>query len=314
MSDAHKEEVTVPSPRHLRSGTQLGRVANQQGDTRLAVEAVALREEQTVPTRRVPEDSGDVSSAYLSNWIAGYPGPMPCGARFYRKVFANELDLWFSLVRESIVTRMFPSGAFNEATIISAENWLHVCRYLFRARIDHVYSTVSGQRPEDRVPLPGAYRVPKSISDVINCYGVKVIGCNSIRVVPRPERPPEDRAHRIASRVNHRILDQFSQFVENASQRGFINVSELSRNVQGTAAWLITTRDFNSISTIATYETKIIQAWASFSEWTPADGLHAIIMCNRFDGLVPDYLTGLRFRLHDVTDGDSLRAGFATNA
>lgn len=78
---------------------------------------------------------------------------------------------FFQALRTEIIANLYPDSNYMYAGLINAEEFTSVCNYLLKARIDAVYSNVSGRRTKSRIAVPRDYRVPKALADVLNGIG-----------------------------------------------------------------------------------------------------------------------------------------------
>ena len=128
-----------------------------------------------------------------------------------------------------------------------------------------------------------------------------------------PEPEPDDPAMRLETRISFAMLDTFSQLVRAAKVRGFIRTAFIGSAPGGTAWWLLTAREC-AISAHIADEQICVNVFATFKEWTPADGVMCAIVQRRNNGLFPGLLSGLIWSFETVRGIPGLRGTFNLGA
>lgn len=219
----------------------------------------------------------------------------------YITVESEAFNSFFSKIWYGLIRTMYPDSRYDAAGIITEEQFQLVCRYFLKARIDHVYSTHSGRRPEHRIAMPRQFMLPKCVSDIINSVGYVAINGGAYRCVPQPELAAVDQARRLHVRVTHAMLSGYSHLISNAISRNLVKEGFLSSETNGTAWWLLSPRTTQDITANAVNQDEC-QVIGVFKEWTPADACYAAMVQRGFNGHVAslsdrlwstDYITGI---------------------
>lgn len=202
-------------------------------------------------------------------------------------VTSSNYEAYFKHLRMDLINAVFPDSAVDPPNIISADDFVIVCRYLLKSRVDTVYSSVSGRRPTHRIAIPRDFAVPKALSDLINGIGVYTICAGAATVLPTPESAPQDANSSVSAQCTFARMTSFSRLVTAAHVRNFINIGYLSNVTNGTAWWLLSARTPATPDTVASEQT-VVQVYSSFKEWTPADAIYCAIVQNHFNGKIGD--------------------------
>uniref|UniRef100_A0A7E4VX36 BRCT domain-containing protein n=1 Tax=Panagrellus redivivus TaxID=6233 RepID=A0A7E4VX36_PANRE len=208
----------------------------------------------------------------------------PCVKQKFRIVQLNEIDAVASAIYSKLIEALFPDDVYDRARIINENDFKLCCQYMLKARINHVYSSVTGNRQYGSFCLPRKFMIPQWIADCIAQYGTKAVHSGAIFAVPQLPDSEKDPLTRIESRVTTDMLSLFTVFINACEQRGYVNTSTVSTALEGSAAWLITARDANNRDTVATPKTSNVKVWSQFSESTSTDALYATILVNGYNG------------------------------
>jgi hypothetical protein len=101
-------------------------------------------------------------------------GPIPYHADAYVTVNTANMNNFFSTVRSTLIEMVYP-GQQAPVNIITEADWNLVMRALVKSRVDHVYTNISGLRPNARIPMPRSFEIPKCIADLANGIGFVTI-------------------------------------------------------------------------------------------------------------------------------------------
>lgn len=228
---------------------------------------------------------------YLQHFAPTLTGPKVSNVT--RSVTCNfiEVDILATSVYQGITQTLFLGQAI-PADIINEQQFVGVVKALFKSRLDHVSSKVSGVRPAARLALNSTLRVPKIIADAINSYGAVTVMENSITLYPISEvagqgvNPPAfDAAHVLT----------FINLIDMSEQRSLLTTGNVIADVQGSAAWLLPA--FNIAfgralpagnPPLANAQTIQVYIRSYFSEFTPADAIISGLLCtNRLTRVQP---------------------------
>lgn len=304
----------TPSPQmRLRSGRNAGTTAGNPADEHLEHEETTF----IAPANkhaRFDSRSVHVPSGILTQLSSNYTGPIPNHENVFRIVNLIEINAISNTTYNEMISNMFPDADANTANVISQDDFLLVNKYLFKSRIDTVYSRTSGRRPSHRVPIAPDYQMPKAIADCINVYGTHLIQSGSILVIPQPAPAGEDATQRIDNLVTYARLQSYQTFVNQCVRRNFINTSAISSSSEGTGAWLLTARHTVDRSVVSTNDSRNTTVWAQFNEWTPADGIIAAILVNNYNGHIVFDHDDFLFSMNSIVDTVRARSQFATFA
>lgn len=273
-------------------------------------------DKKTKTMRQSEPDSGlhpSPSSGVLSQIASRFTAPFPVATSQYVTVDTANMASYFSSLFNALVTVIYPDSTYEPQNMITIDQFVLVCRYLTKARIDHVYSAASGRRPPSRIAIPRDFEVPKSLADVINGIGTVLINGAAFNVIPQPEADPQDPAQRLTNRVSFDILQSFAALVAAALARGFIRTGFISSVPEGTAWWLLTARTPANPTVIAN-DSDAANVYGVFKEWTPSDGVICAIVQRQNDGLFPDMLVALMWSFDTVRGIAGLRRTFNLRA
>lgn len=115
--------------------------------------------------------------AQLSNKLSA---PYSTLDTIYIQVDTADMGDFFSFIRNAIVEQNYLDSV---DLLISAADWIIVCRYCVKARIDQVYGSSSGRRPDGRTPIPRNLKIPKLLADVANATGTHIINNSGAALV-----------------------------------------------------------------------------------------------------------------------------------
>lgn len=184
---------------------------------------------------------------------------------------------------------------------------------LTKARIDHVYATVSGRRAGARIPIPREYEVPKCLADIINGIGAVTISSGAFMVIPQSEAAPPDHAVALGTIVTHAMLNLFSRLVKACTARNLIRGAFISSVPEGTAWWILSARQPADIAAIANDVDSVVVV-ATFKEWSPSDGIFCSIVQCQNTGLFPNLLAGITWSMDTIRGISGLRNTFNLDA
>uniref|UniRef100_A0AC34FKQ5 Uncharacterized protein n=1 Tax=Panagrolaimus sp. ES5 TaxID=591445 RepID=A0AC34FKQ5_9BILA len=185
--------------------------------------------------------------------------------------------------------------------MLTEAQFVNACRYAFRARCDLIYSHIGGKRLNHRIAMPRQYILPKAVADCINQYGATVVADGAFMLYPHPvETAGDDHTQTLGNIVSHDTREKFFALVKQAATEKVINEGALSSFIEG--AWLLTVRDINNASVVATAETKGVRVYSQFCEWTPADGINAAVLRNGYDGVIYQGHPDLYFQSDGLPD------------
>lgn len=299
-----KPEGEVPETSRKRAAS-VSTVEPPEAKTKATVKTmfVGPKEEASAKPPR-PE-----SDKRIANIGAHLSTPYPIVDDIFLVVDTAKMETFFKYVWTAIVNCIYPDSRFTTSGLISQANFVLVCRYLFKARIDQVYSSVSGRRPVQRIALSKDYLVPRCLSDLANGIGTFSAQGGALNFIPTPENDPNDQTQRLTSLVSQDIQNAFSRLVKAAERRGFITLHPIGNISAGTAWWLLSVRNSSDHSIIATDSNNV---WISstFKEWTPADAIMAAVVQRQYDGLVENVEVASKWTTDSITGIASVRETF----
>jgi hypothetical protein len=201
-------------------------------------------------------------------------------------VTVNTIDYagYFRSVYQAIASMIYPDWEDGAPMIITEDEFILVSRYILKQRIDQVYSTVTGRRPQGRVPVARAYQIPACYAVPFNGIGMMNVLSGSYLVVPQPTDPPVDPAQRLQNVVTFQMLERFTRYITTAQLRGFIHLSTLSMAHEGTGWWLISARTVPNANIVAGPVATRVNVRSVFPEFTPSDAFMCAIIRNGFNG------------------------------
>lgn len=230
----------------------------------------------SVPLRHT---STSVTTYMLKNIAA----PFPIHDYVEVKVLTVNYQNYFLHLYTDLLNALYPDSEEVPHGMITPDEFVLVCRYLLKARVDTIYSSITGRRPQTRIPIPRDVEVPKALSDIINGVGTFIVLNGAFLVFPSPENPPLDPLTSISSLVNFNVLTRFARLINAVKVRQIVNIGYISNVSQGTGWWLLSSRAVADPSVIAVdMNTVIIRS--AFKEWTPSDAFFAAVVQNQFSG------------------------------
>lgn len=273
----------------------------------------ADKKSQTVTVTKEPDTFKSTQPGGIINLIANrFSSPFPTADTQF--VIVNTADIsWYGTIWDTLISAIYPDGNFVAENVITRDNFILVCRYLTKARIDHVYATVSGRRANNRIPIPREYEIPKCLADVINGIGAITISSGAFMVIPQSEAHPADNAVALGTVVTHVMLSLFSRLVKACTARNLIRGSFISSVPEGTAWWILSARLPGNIADIAN-NLDSVTVMATFKEWSPADGIFCAIVQRQNDGLIPNILVGTTWSMDTIRGISGLRNTFNLDA
>lgn len=273
---------------------------------------------ETAPTtagRRVPEGKplGGVGIDY--GVVTGISRPFPIQPLEFVTIDFNAFDGFFTMCYEAANTLLYPDSLDALEVVITAEQWCLVSKYFLKQRVDHVYSSASGRRPIDRIPISANFALPAAYAVLFNGIGVHGVNMGGYKICPQSPTAPADAAQRLQNRVTHDMLSHFSNVVNTLAVRGFIRTGYISRADAGTGWWLLTARKTGIIGEIATADTLSVRILSQFPEFTPSDAFMAAIVRRRFDGNLAGYVANaFTWTVETIRDVNPLVAQFFATA
>lgn len=162
-------------------------------------------------------------------------GPIAMNDTFSIVINTIGMNNYFTTLRSALLTAVYPNSTFIPANIVSNDHFRLVCRFLTKARIDHVYSSITGKRGSSRVPMSRDYILPKALADIINGFGAITVRNGAMTFIPEPEADPTEANLRLVNTVTHAMLTSFKELVQAAYSERLIHVDFLSSTTVGTA-------------------------------------------------------------------------------
>jgi hypothetical protein len=201
------------------------------------------------------------------------------------QVNTEGMESFFRQIRTSILHKIYPDDQDPPADIISEANWTLVCRYLTKARIDTIWSSLTGYRRSDRVPIPKGVDVPKSLADVINSIGAITIMDGAYLLIPAPE--PQAIFHGLDLRnlVTKTMLIAFNTFVDTAKRLNIIKIDMIGAHNTGSGWWTISARNSANTENVA-HDAQTIVIRSAHTKFTPTDAILAAIVQRGNNGIL----------------------------
>lgn len=242
------------------------------------------------------------------NWLQ-LPSPMPIQEMVYVDVHLDGYSPFWRSIYRSMARRLYMTSADFGIVPITEADFLRVCRYLLRARIDEVFARGSGSRPRTRAPLVGDIQVPRSVAEPINNVGMYVSHVGTVIVLPRNAPVSEDAAAAMReTSIDAITLSHFNLFVRQLQETVPMNTDSISRVVDGTGYWLMSVHALDG--TPATGSTHTVVARSRFHNFTPADAMLASLVQRGFDGNYSGWMAPA-FQFDAVRDVPAIRAEYA---
>jgi hypothetical protein len=168
---------------------------------------------------------------------------------------------------------------------INQDKFVHVCRYLLYARIHNVFSQITGQRKANRIAFPAQFIIGQPIATIIQDTGVLPLPSRGLVLVPEPEPSPEDPGHRWVNQVGFQDLTNFQDWMNQLRIRRGLRVETVSNTPDGTAYWsLAATQPASGLPGTLNDDALVIKS--SHLDWTPRDGIHALLIA-RGNQIIP---------------------------
>nr|AVV63193.1 hypothetical protein [Wuhan large pig roundworm virus] len=294
-------------------------MAGESADTHTAVletsgraEDVTMKGQKSANKDRFPDGRPQPTEMHIIRlFTENVIGPTPCHKDVYITLKTDMLDAFSKTLRDQILNVLYPDGDYAPGGVCPEEDWVITIRSILKSRIDHVYAAHSGRRPIDRIPLIRIL-VPRSLAMLLNGIGLKMVLHQNFYACPAPPAAPADRGQWLITQATHARLQNFSNLVNAALQRGVIFASTISSVPEGTGWWLLRAADTRNIQRLATEDTQSVTVWAQFPDWTPADGVLAAMAATGFTGCFIDDWTDFAYKLDSLTDVVGMRASYCT--
>lgn len=209
--------------------------------------------------------------------------PFPIHEHYYLIVNSEHMVNYFGQLYDSIVNAIYPDTTDGIPNLITKNNWNLVCRYLTKARCDHVYGSISGKRSVNRIAIPYNLEVPNSLGIPINGIGQHIVLEGGLVIIPQSEPDPADPAMRLNTLCTHVIMTAFTRLVQDAKVRGILRVTTISRDMSGTGWWTISARDAVDPNNIA-IDCQNIVIRSFHRDFTPSDAILAAMIQRQYDG------------------------------
>lgn len=234
---------------------------------------------ETIQHKRAEPPAG-----ILLQLCARFSTPVPQLYSLDVEIETINMSTYFKTLRNALITALYPDHRFHAAGLITEDNFVLVCRYLTKSRLDYVYAATTGRRLDGRIAMPRDMLIPKALADIINGIGPLTIQAGAYTLIPKPETRPADAAQRLETLVTHVMLNQFSQLVNACASRNYIRTGFLSNVIPAMAWWALGVYNAAVVDELANGvdSTRIV---AAFKEWTPADAVLAAIVQRQFTGI-----------------------------
>ncbi|CAH0394707.1 unnamed protein product [Bemisia tabaci] len=198
--------------------------------------------------------------------------------------------------------------------MITEAQFVLVCRYLLKSRIDHVYSNVSGRRVDGRIVMPKEVYMPKALSDLINGVGFITAQGGCLKLCPKPEPNPQEAAQRLGTLVTYENLENFSLLIEACTYRNLIQSGLLSSVTLGTAWWMLSAGKIDDPSTVADGDEEDVKILSCLKEFTPADAVYCALAQRQNTGIEEGIDIGMKYTGDDIFGIPSLRSIYNVRA
>lgn len=195
--------------------------------------------------------------------------------------FAN----YFLSLYNSLVNALYPGNVNLIDEVCTPEEWITVCSYLLQARIDTVYDTVLGIRTPGSYRVPQNYFVPNALAIVINSIGRIIVRQGELILVPAAEDRPAREAEHLHMLINVDIMARFRYLILACEARGYIGISTLSQEIEGTGYWHVGVLTPNLQQ--ADGNTEVVRIKSIYAEVTKSDQALAAIVQPGLTGLTP---------------------------
>lgn len=210
-------------------------------------------------------------------------------------VFLDGYRNYFERVYNYIAHNLYPGSSTSKG--ITQDDFVNVCKLVLKSRVDTVSFQVTGEHTEDRVKSMDGFLVPCAISVVINSIGL--VKREQFEVYPVSEKPSDVHAVRIEDIVTTDILQRFRHFVMFARNAGFINISCIKNNPDGTAFWLLRVVDATT-NIEAGSQSSLVFVESAF-KMKGNEVAMASVVRNGFNGLIHP-VEGLLWRTPNISE------------
>lgn len=195
---------------------------------------------------------------------------------------------YFRSLRTSLINALTLGETLAPEDIITEVNFVLVCRYFLKGRINHVNSLATGSRPDGRISSPHAFLMPKSLADLISKVGTFSARQGELMIIPSPEAHPAVAAEQLQVQVTAALLQQFRSLTTQCHARGFIRTARVTELPEGTGYWFTCVHDNDGA--IADGNQDAVQVRSIYPDVTPSDIMLAAIVQNQATGLTPNDL------------------------
>lgn len=145
----------------------------------VALEPIKERKRPISPDRAPTR----ADSGVLRSCLVTVSGPRRLFDRIFRRIVRGELNCISDRLRDLMLTCLYPDGNYEEANVITQDEFRLVVDYLLNSRVHHVCSKVTGRRDAGRTPLVSGMVIPKSLADIINQYGHVLVSHGFLEVI-----------------------------------------------------------------------------------------------------------------------------------
>lgn len=264
--------------------------------------------------REVPvfKNTQSVETGVLSKLAASMSSPYPTRDILFVLVETIEYAPYFESLYLAMVDVLYPGDDLPPANMITQINFVLVCRYLMKSRIDVINARISGIRRMYRIAIPNAFPIPAALGYIINGIGTFMINSGAALICPSPEPNIQDINLNLVNLVNGNTLTQFASLVNACKSRAFVRTVYIDNVEGGTAYWYLAAIN-GTTNLLAQGNATTAYVQSTFVEFTPRDAVLACIAQNRQDGL-DAFGAGYQWRSDVVRGIQALRNEFNLHA
>lgn len=141
-------------------------------------------------------------------------GPLtPCRPTVYVVVQTKLMTAFFTAIYYNILNALYPSNMPLPAKTITAAQFVLMCRFYTKSRIDYVHTEVLSRRTDGRIPMSEFVALPSVLTRMINGLGAVRVTPAQYKVIPAPEVQPVEVNERLNSSDRDREqLQRFDSF------------------------------------------------------------------------------------------------------
>lgn len=190
---------------------------------------------------------------------------------------------------------------------ITNVDFVRVCRFLLKGRLDNILREYGRQNPDNRIIITDTFLMPKCLAEVLNGLGGVLVNSKALTIYPIMAAEIVQMDRRIHRMVTHEMQEEYITFVYQLEAAGITKATPMTHVKDGTRWWATTVRD--NANAIANGNNQVVRVFTQVTEATPSDMLIAAIVQHGMEATFPPLLREL-CQSELVININSLREAF----